>query len=129
MKLSSLPIDVSDRLLTSLPDFYTLRCAVLSCKCLQEAFETRKASIRHAVALREVGNALKYALLLARIKLNIEREDIETVLDWLNDGHAHGSHFTNGITAKEAGVLVRVSSVVKRLDILYCVRCVIFLVP
>lgn len=127
MALSSLPFDVCDRLLTSLPDFQTLRCTVLTSKNLQEAYEIHKGSIRYAVAFNEVGTALEHALLLVRVMINCRRDqsenqDFNTMVKWLLNDDPHHTFFYGQITPEEAHELTSVSSTVRRLEVLFTVR-------
>ncbi len=75
--LENLPLDVRDRLLCVLPDFPTLRAAVLSCKSVHDTYALRKKSIFDEVAKNEAGPAMRYAVAVARglIHMNDARWD------------------------------------------------------
>ncbi len=64
--LESLPLDVRDHLLCVLPDFASLRSAVLSCKAFHGVYILRKKSIVDEVAKNEAGPAMRYAVAVTR---------------------------------------------------------------
>jgi hypothetical protein len=62
----SLPVDLVDRLLMTLPNFETLQAAILSSKPMYYVFTAHPHSIVKAVAFNLVGPALPSALNLLR---------------------------------------------------------------
>ncbi|KAI0031188.1 hypothetical protein K488DRAFT_87030 [Vararia minispora EC-137] len=71
----SLPLDVLDLILCSLPDLYTLSSVIKVSKCLYGVFKDRAKTIRIAVARNEVGPALLQAVRLSIVQSRLEKED------------------------------------------------------
>ncbi|KAA1467489.1 hypothetical protein DENSPDRAFT_769992 [Dentipellis sp. KUC8613] len=64
--LESLPLDVLNCILASLPDFDSLYSAIQLCKTIYNVFHTHPTSILHEVSLNVAGPALPDAMRLAR---------------------------------------------------------------
>ncbi|KLO09564.1 hypothetical protein SCHPADRAFT_561126 [Schizopora paradoxa] len=110
--LECLPLDVRDRLLTTLPSFASLRAAVLSCTALYEAYSFRKHSIFNAVVENEAGPALLEALAVSRATKDL---DVYSKEDEINDKFAdkEGPYWRNEVSvgdAYEVGIIAQVAS-------------------
>ena len=65
--LDNLPLDVHIHILLFLPDFRSLRCAVLASKGLSKAYNVCPNRIREAIRYTELGPTLPYLLVSARL--------------------------------------------------------------
>lgn len=120
--LEKLPLDVRDRLLTSLPNFASLRTAVLSCKALHEAYAMRKHSIFNSVVRNEVGPALEEALVVSRATRDVDENHKE---DEVNDRMADrdGWYWDSKVDVEDAYVLGEVARVASGLEDEFSLRC------
>lgn len=100
---NDLSLDLRDQLLMTVPDFLTLRSAVLASRTLHEAFAIRPKSIIRAVVRNEVGPAWPHALSLVRMSA---ADEVEEPID----------EVTVVITAKEALNLGERARVAKRFE-------------
>lgn len=121
LSLEDLPLDIRDRLLVYMPDFLSLRCAVLSSGYLLEAYKARKKSIFRSVLENEAGPVLPYAIALIRVRAAIGNNDGEQIFSKLNNPE---SDCWRDIQAREAFELTRVASIVNRLEVHFSLRFV-----
>lgn len=122
LSLEDLPLDIRDRLLVYMPDFLSLRCAVLSSGYLLEVYKARKKSIFRSVLENEVGPVLPFATALIRVRAAVEKNDGEQIFSKLND--AESDCWKEDIQAREAFELSRVASIVNRLEVHFSLRFV-----
>ncbi|KLO11356.1 hypothetical protein SCHPADRAFT_906083 [Schizopora paradoxa] len=79
-----LPIDIRDLVLRLLPNYDSLKAAVLSCKAFHEAYKSRRRSIEMEVFCTQMGSYLQFHMRrtsLMREQLRSLREtgrDVET---------------------------------------------------
>ncbi|TDL28786.1 hypothetical protein BD410DRAFT_893725 [Rickenella mellea] len=114
-QFKNLALDIRDYLLTCLPDFETLRSAVLASRGLHEAYVLRSKSIMHCVVSSEIGPAWPFALVLARMRDEPWEgcTDGLIVNDWIEDSQ---------ITGREAFELIRVSKIAKQFEDMFSNR-------
>ncbi|KLO09563.1 hypothetical protein SCHPADRAFT_833864 [Schizopora paradoxa] len=119
--LESLPLDVCDRLLTSLPSFACLRAAVLSCKALHETYSLRRHSIFNAVVENEAGPTLPEALVVLRAERDLDVDDMD---EEINDRIAdrEGPYWKKEVSVEEAYALGTITRVALELEDLFSFR-------
>ena len=119
--LDVLPLDICDRILTCLPDFYSLQFAVLSSRHVYESYLPRKRSILRAVAENDVGPALPFAVCLVRTMRKLGEEPLQGILEGLNDIDMNSPYWTTDVASAEARRLSHVAAVLRRLESYFCV--------
>ena len=128
--LDFLPVEILDQVLTSLPDFRSLRSAVTASRRLHEAYALRKKHILIDVEYNEVGPALRCAVALVRLMTIVERvrsesnfvnnEELEDIVNLLSKPDSY--LWNPDLTAQEVFELTRVSSTVRRYESHYWLR-------
>lgn len=66
--MEQLPLDLIDRILTSLPDFHTLFATILVSKSIYNVFKIRPTSIKASVTFNVAGPSMKQAMALSNIQ-------------------------------------------------------------
>ena len=121
--IEKLPVDVVDRLLLYLTDYYSLRSSVLAALVFYDVYINRRGSIRLAVCQNEVGPAWPQALALVRSQLSCEEDySCEKFLKNLSQIFTGENTSVRTITEEEAWGLVRVSSTARRLEQHFMIR-------
>ncbi|EJD48670.1 hypothetical protein AURDEDRAFT_183247 [Auricularia subglabra TFB-10046 SS5] len=92
-RLAHMPTDVLDAILTSLPDFSSLRAAALTCRTLQLVYAARTTSIMGAVSRNLVPSDPVLAVALRGVRVELERGDnnyaeLEEALGWYTEQNA-----------------------------------------
>ncbi|KLO09561.1 hypothetical protein SCHPADRAFT_1000186 [Schizopora paradoxa] len=119
--LERLPLDVRDRLLTSLSSFESLRAAVLSCKALYEAYSLRKHSVFNAVVENESGPALLEALAVSRAITDLEEHGKEDeIIDLVAD--RDGPLWRSEVSVEDAYEVGDIAQVASELEDLFSFR-------
>ncbi|EJD04342.1 uncharacterized protein FOMMEDRAFT_155474 [Fomitiporia mediterranea MF3/22] len=118
----SLPLEIRDYILTLVPDYYTLRCAVLSSRCVCNTFLSRRRTIMREVGLSEIAPALPWAFALVRMRYALEEEPLQVVVEGLTDTSPDSAYWNIDISGKEAKALSAVSAATRRLESFFCVR-------
>ncbi|KAH7908373.1 hypothetical protein BJ138DRAFT_1068928 [Hygrophoropsis aurantiaca] len=108
--------DVTDRILSSLPDVDTLHSAILASKSIYNVFHDRPHSTTRAVVCNQIGPALPQALRLVRC----ERANI--CLRPVNELPGEDELFKSPITPEEVRMLVEKAKVVDALEDLFSCR-------
>ena len=124
LHLTTLPLDVIDRILTTLPDYRSLAATVLSSKVFWKAFDAHHRGVLRHVARNMYGGALPMALRLARVQIrwpviqHLTTADVESL-----DPETQITEETD-LTGLEAKILMDNFIISQELAILFCQRYV-----
>lgn len=82
--MNQLPLDLIDRILTSLPDFDTLCATILVSKSIYNVFKIRPTSIKASVTFNIAGPSAKQAMALSNIQwdLTVEFYEEDNIKDY-----------------------------------------------
>lgn len=124
-KFEGLPLDVLDRILITLPNWRSLRSAILSCKALYQAYQFRRDNILKTVVENEVGPTLNYLLVVVRGLRDVELGGSNAYLISLRLNDRSSVYWHEALTEADASEISsnKMGETVSRLEEEFTLRC------
>jgi hypothetical protein len=126
MLLETLPLDLIDLILSSLPDLRSLVAFAQVCKRVHHVYQARLRSLRTAVAKNEVGDAFLQAVRLARFQREYDGEVLDKLCrfdEFYLIAPEETRLDTTVVDWKEAAILSKNARILKEFELFYSRRC------